>query len=108
MKLSDVLHRDAVISDFTADSKKKVLEFFSQKASLLVPSLTAENVYEVLQAREQLGSTAVGHGVAIPHGKLLGIPEMLVLFGRSQSGVDFGAHDNKPSHLFFILLAPFK
>ncbi len=106
MKLSDVLRPQAVIAELTADSKKKILEQFAELASSLTAGISAETVFEVLSERENLGSTAVGHGIAIPHGKLAGIPEILVLFGRSQEGVDFNAHDNNPTHLFFVLLAP--
>jgi PTS system nitrogen regulatory IIA component len=56
--------------------------------------------------REKLGSTSVGHGAAIPHGKIEGIPQVLAAFGRSRRGIDFQAHDHRPAHLFFVLLAP--
>ena len=59
-----------------------------------------------LLEREKLGSTGIQDGVAIPHGKFKTLPYMVVLFGRSMKGIDFQAFDNKPTHLFFVLLAP--
>ena len=60
----------------------------------------------VLLDREKLGSTGIGDGIAIPHGKLAGLEEMVVAFGRSRSGIAFEAMDGKPVHLFFLLMAP--
>ncbi len=60
----------------------------------------------VLLEREKLGSTGIGDGIAIPHGKLAGLDEMVIAFGRSREGIDFEAMDGKPVHLFFLLMAP--
>ncbi|MFQ5480956.1 MAG: PTS sugar transporter subunit IIA, partial [Thermodesulfobacteriota bacterium] len=59
-----------------------------------------------LFAREQLGTTGIGHSVALPHGKLKGVNEIKVFFGRSTEGVDFKAIDNEPVHLIFLIIAP--
>ncbi|HXN54964.1 MAG TPA: PTS sugar transporter subunit IIA, partial [Myxococcales bacterium] len=61
---------------------------------------------EVLLEREKLGSTGIGEGVAIPHGKLAGVPSVIAAFGRSRAGIDFAAVDGKPARLFFLLFAP--
>jgi nitrogen PTS system EIIA component len=61
---------------------------------------------EVLREREKLGSTGIGEGVAIPHGKHAGLTQLLAAFGVSREGVDFEAIDGKPTHLFFALVAP--
>lgn len=106
MKLSSILHKDAIISDLKSTDKKDVLNEFAELASQVIPQLKKEEVLEVLMNREELGSTAVGHGIAIPHGKIAGIKDILALFGRSKKGVDFQAHDEKPTNLFFVLLAP--
>lgn len=106
MKLSSILHKDAIIANLKSNEKKNVLDEFAELASRVVPQLKKEEVLEVLMSREELGSTAVGHGIAIPHGKIAGIKSILALFGRSKEGVDFQAHDEKPTNLFFVLLAP--
>jgi PTS system nitrogen regulatory IIA component len=61
---------------------------------------------KVLMARERLGSTGIGDGIAIPHGKIGGIADLMIAIGRSNKGVDFNAMDGKPVHLFFLLMAP--
>jgi PTS system nitrogen regulatory IIA component len=106
MKLSSILHKNAIIPDLKSTDKKDVLSEFAELASRVIPQLKKEEVLEVLTNREDLGSTAVGHGIAIPHGKIAGIKDILALFGRSKEGVDFQAHDEKPTNLFFVLLAP--
>ncbi|MCI5143314.1 MAG: PTS sugar transporter subunit IIA, partial [Candidatus Electrothrix sp. ATG1] len=71
-----------------------------------IPELNAEVIQQVLMEREQLGSTGVGNGVAIPHGKLQGLEQCLVCFGRSTKGIGFEAKDNKPVHLVVMILSP--
>ena len=68
--------------------------------------LDSAKVIEVLQQREKLGSTGIGDGLAIPHGKIPSLDEIVVAFGRSKKGVDFDSLDGKPVHIFFLLLAP--
>lgn len=68
--------------------------------------LNCAKVIEVLQQREKLGSTGIGDGLAIPHGKISSLDEIVVSFGRSKKGVDFDSLDGKPVHIFFLLLAP--
>ena len=68
--------------------------------------LDPAKVIEVLQQREILGSTGIGDGLAIPHGKISTLDEIVVAFGRSKKGVDFDSLDGKPVHIFFLLLAP--
>ncbi len=65
-----------------------------------------EIVLEMLHQRERLGSTGIGKGIAIPHGRTLAAPDVLIAFGKSIQGVDFDAIDHKPVHLFFMVLAP--
>ena len=71
-----------------------------------VPGLDAQEMSRVIQERENLGSTGIGEGMAIPHGKMKDLNDFFILFGRSREGVDFQSMDNKPAHLFFLLLAP--
>ncbi len=105
MRLADYLWRDGVIADLAATEKYAVLPELASPALILNPALGADRVLTVLRDREQLGSTAVGDGLAIPHGKLPGLDRMILTFGRSGKGIDFGAPDGKPCHLFFMVLA---
>lgn len=106
MKLFDILKKDAVIGELSSTDKKGVLEELSTLISGLYSQLPAEEILRVLIEREKLGSTGVGNGVAIPHGKIPGLDHIICVFARSHKGIDFQAHDNKPANLFFVLLAP--
>lgn len=106
MKIIDLLDPKCILPDLQAANKRGVLE---ELAAVLVQGRTEinlQNVVEVLQERERLGSTGIGDNIAIPHGKLPQLPQMLLAFGRSLKGVDFDSMDGKASHLFFLLLAP--
>lgn len=105
MKILDVLNKEAILSELTATDKKGVLE------ELAVPvakacGVSRDEMVRVLLERERLGSTGIGSGVAIPHGKLKALDSLVVGFGRSRAGVDFEAIDARPAHLFFLLMAP--
>ncbi|MEE9613376.1 MAG: PTS sugar transporter subunit IIA [Thermodesulfobacteriota bacterium] len=106
MRLTDVLSRDNVISDLGASEKRELLDEMASDLCERVGGLDREKLLEMLLEREKLGSTGIGHGVAIPHGKIKGIEEVLVAFGRSRKGVDFNSMDDKPVHLFFMIVAP--
>ncbi len=106
MKIIDLLNPKCILTDLQATNKRGVLE---ELAAVLVQDHTEmnlQNVVEVLQERERLGSTGIGDNIAIPHGKLPQLSQMLLAFGRSIKGVDFDSMDGKASHLFFLLLAP--
>ncbi|MBU2501243.1 MAG: PTS sugar transporter subunit IIA [bacterium] len=66
----------------------------------------ADTIMQMLHSREALGSTAVGPGVAFPHGRTLAVQRLTILIARSAAGVDFDSEDGKPTHLFFVLVAP--
>ncbi|HEX9860214.1 MAG TPA: PTS sugar transporter subunit IIA [Nitrospirota bacterium] len=106
MKISDLIVDGLVIEDLAGGSKLEVLREFARLLydSGKVPD--KEGLTQVLVARESLGSTGIGDGVAIPHGKLKGLKEMVLAFGRSRAGVDFDSLDGEPAHLFFMLVAP--
>jgi len=106
MKISELLNPVAVVADIQSRDKNKVLAELTEALVAGDDSLQGDEVIQVLQERERLGSTGIGDGVAIPHGKLKGIPELMLAFGRSRSGVDFDSMDGKPAHLFFLLIAP--
>ncbi|OGP72389.1 MAG: PTS fructose transporter subunit IIA [Deltaproteobacteria bacterium RBG_13_60_28] len=106
MKIIDLLDPKCILPDLQAANKRGVLE---ELATALVSGhkeVTLQAVVEVLLERERLGSTGIGDNIAIPHGKLPQLSRMLLGFGRSLKGVDFDSMDGKPSHLFFLLLAP--
>lgn len=106
LHLKDVLSPEAIIGDLGSFDKKGVLYEFADLAANLTKDVDSHHIYECLSGREKLGSTAVGHGVAIPHSKISGLKKVTTLFGRSKKGVDFQSHDQKLVHLFFVLLAP--
>lgn len=105
MKISQLLNKNAIISDLAASDKKGVLDELSVALST-VTSASAKDIATVLMEREQLGSTGIGGGIAIPHGKLDAIKSIRVGFGLSKKGVKYDSLDNKPVHLFFLLLTP--
>ncbi len=106
MRISEFLSPEAVIADLRAKDKQEVLRELSAALARAHPSLKEERLVEVLREREKLGSTGIGEGVAIPHGKLAGMTQLLAAFGVSRGGVDFEAIDGRPTHLFFALVAP--
>ena len=104
--MKDVLKESCVIADLKGTSKKEIL---SELAQSFVDAGLIDDVdaaVEVIFEREKLGSTGIGEGIAIPHGKMKGIDKILCAFGRSRKGVDFDSVDGKPVHIFFLLLAP--
>jgi PTS system nitrogen regulatory IIA component len=100
-----VLKEETIISELTATDKKGVLQELTGPVAQ-VSGANQDEMVRVLLERERLGSTGIGTGVAIPHGKLRSLDSLLVGFGRSRKGIDFDAIDGKPAHLFFLLMAP--
>ncbi|OGQ12893.1 MAG: PTS fructose transporter subunit IIA [Deltaproteobacteria bacterium RBG_19FT_COMBO_46_12] len=106
MKIVDDLDEEWVIADLQGVDKTSILKELS---SVLVNPCKAASVEELLQVlldREKLGSTGIGEGIAIPHGRLKKIKKFFISFGRSVKGVDFDSIDRKPSQLFFLVMAP--
>ncbi len=106
MKITDILDEASIIQDLRSTSKKGVLEELSTVLVQGKKLPDRDKAVEVLLEREKLGSTGIGDGIAIPHGKMRGIEELVTSFGRSIKGVNFDSIDNKPTHLFFLLVAP--
>lgn len=106
MKLSEILSPTCIRLDADATSKKRVLESASQLLADTDDSLSPRQVFDCLIAREKLGSTGLGHGVAIPHGRVAGLDKTIGVFLRVPKGVDFDAPDNQPVDLVFALLVP--
>ncbi len=105
MPLADLLAPNAVFPMLRASSKKQVLQELAQQAALLVDRDPRE-IFETLLQRERLGSTGVGNGIAIPHGKLDNLNKLFGLFARLEKPIDFESLDGEPVDLVFLLLAP--
>jgi len=106
MKILDLVPPNAVLDDLRSDTKEGVLRELSEVLSGMIPSLPADAIASILLERENLGSTGIGDGVAIPHGKAAGIERLVAAFGRSRKGVQFQSLDGRPAHLFFAIMAP--
>jgi PTS system nitrogen regulatory IIA component len=106
MRIEEILKESCVVADIKGKTKGETLfELVDvlKKANLIH---NIEKAVNVILEREKLGSTGIGDGVAIPHGKMKDIHNIVCAFGRSKDGVDFDAVDRKPVHIFFLLLAP--
>jgi nitrogen PTS system EIIA component len=106
MKIIEILPEAAIVPDLYGTSKLEVLGELAEALSRQHGEIGKERLVEVLLEREKLGSTAIGEGIAIPHGKLPKLQNVLAAFGRSRSGVDFSSLDGGATHLFFLLVAP--
>ncbi len=106
MKITDFLTAEAVIPALAAREKNAVLKEMATGLVASYPVLDANKVLEVLLERERISTTAIGEGVAIPHGKLREVERVVGIFARSLEGVDFASVDGGPTHLFFVLIAP--
>jgi len=105
MDLSDLVTPEAILPSLKANSKKQALQAIAEKAAALT-GLPEKDILETLLKREKLGSTGVGGGIAIPHGKLPGLERIFGLFARMPRAIDFEALDEHPVDLIFLLLAP--
>ncbi len=105
MDLTDLLAPDAVVQGLDVGSKKQTLQEMASLAARRT-GLPEREVFDTLLQRERLGSTGVGHGIAIPHGKLVGLPKLSAFFFTLARPIDFEALDDQPVDLVFALLAP--
>ncbi|HTP26799.1 MAG TPA: PTS sugar transporter subunit IIA [Anaeromyxobacteraceae bacterium] len=105
MKITEFLEPTAIIDDLTGSTAPEVLIEMCRPLTATT-GVDSQRLAEALLAREQLASTGVGDGLAIPHGKVPGLPGLVGAFGRSRAGIDFKAPDSKPAALFFTLFAP--
>lgn len=106
MSIRTLLTEDVIVPDMTARDKKAALSELCDRLADQRAELDRSRMLSVLLDRERLGSTGIGQGVAIPHGKLAEIDGLIAGFGRSKAGVDFASMDEQPAHLFFVLFAP--
>lgn len=108
MKLTDILVREACLIDLQARTKKEALRDLADSIASVTKGLEPKELLDLLLEREKLGSTAMGDGIAIPHARIEALDRLVASFGRSRHGLDFEALDEKPTHLFFLLVAPGK
>ncbi len=106
MKLIDILQESSIVADLQANTKTEVLEALVNAVAKSYPTIDKREMLNVLLEREKLGSTGIGDGIAIPHGKLPNIPDIISGFGLSKSGIEFDSLDGKPAYMFFLLVAP--
>ena len=105
MKICDVLHKEAILADLKARNKKGILEELVAPVADIA-KVQQEDLVRVLLERERLGSTGIGGGIGIPHGKMKNLENLVLGFGLSRKGVDFESLDGKPAHIFFLLVTP--
>lgn len=105
MEISDILTAEGVMPALRVSSKKQVIQEVAKQAALITGQ-EERAIFDVLMEREKLGTTGVGNGIAIPHGKLPGLDRLHGLFARLDRPVDFQAIDERPVDLIFLLLAP--
>ena len=105
MEINDVLVPEGVVADLKATSKKQALQDLAKRAAE-ISGLHERAIFDVLMERERLGTTGVGNGIAIPHGKLASLDRLHGLFARLEQPIDFHAIDERPVDLIFVLLAP--
>jgi nitrogen PTS system EIIA component len=106
MRILDFLSFEAINSSLEAASKEQVLGELVEPIAKSHPDMNKDLLIKTLVERENLGSTGIGGGVAIPHGKFDGLGRLVASFGKSPKGIDFNSMDNKPAFLFFLLIAP--
>jgi PTS system nitrogen regulatory IIA component len=106
MKVMDILVKDAAILDLGVRTKRDVLGEMAAALAKVEPQIEADRLLEVLLEREALQSTGIGEGVAIPHGKMVGLDRLVASFARSTEGVEFDSIDGQPTYHFFLLVVP--
>jgi PTS system nitrogen regulatory IIA component len=105
MEISDLIKPSGIIPRLRASSKKQAMQELAKKAAKLTGQ-PERKIFEVLIERERLGTTGVGHGIAIPHGKLQELDELVAIFARCEAPIDFDSVDDQPVDLICVLLAP--
>lgn len=106
MRLEHYLKPELIITELSVRTKPEVLAEIVDKLLEVYPDLNGEEILNLLLERERLGTTGIGSGIAIPHGKMEGLKEVLLVVARSTKGVDFESLDHNPVQIIFLLLAP--
>lgn len=105
MKILDVLDKEAILIDLKSKDKIGILNELVEPAARIT-GIDHKEMVQVLMERERLGSTGIGGGIGIPHGKLRNLDKLVLGFGLSREGVDFESMDGRPTHIFFLLITP--
>ena len=106
MRVVDILTQNLIVPQLQSTTKPDVLQELARKLAADHPEIQVEQLVTVLLDRERLGTTAIGEGIAIPHGKLPGLKDVIAVFGRSRQGIDCHSLDGALTKLFFLLVAP--
>ena len=106
MRLDQIIKMEFINADLSAKTKTEALTELVHTINRCGFKLDSSSIIKILQQRENLGSTGIGDGVAIPHGKIPDLDDLIVAFGRSTEGIAYDSLDGKTVHLFFLLLAP--
>jgi nitrogen PTS system EIIA component len=106
MKIVDLIRPEMIVPVLAATQKRGILDELAAHMAAQNPKIDAAVLAKILAEREALASTAIGESVAIPHGKLAAVTDIVACLGRASAGVDFDSVDGKPTHLFFVLVAP--
>jgi nitrogen PTS system EIIA component len=106
MNISELLNERLILPNLAGTTKQNVMEEVVKHLATVQQGINAGELLKALLEREKLGSTGIGNGIAIPHGKLAGLTDIILVFARSIGGVPFEAIDGKPIHLIFLLVAP--
>jgi len=106
MKISELINADLMIPALKGKTKKQILEELVKHLASYKQEIDSDELLKVLIEREKLGSTGIGNGIAIPHGKLSGLDNIVLLFGKSPMGIDFDSIDGEAVKLIFLLVAP--
>jgi PTS system nitrogen regulatory IIA component len=105
MDLADLITPEAIYPSLKAKTKKQALQELAQRAAGLT-GVEAREIFDTLLQRERLGSTGIGRGIAVPHGRIASLRKIVSVFARLEEPIDFEALDNEPVDLIFLLLAP--
>ena len=106
MKIVDFIREDLIVPDLQSKAKLDLLAELADHLAKHNDGVSRDALLKVLVDRERLASTAIGEGVAIPHGKLDAVGKLVACVGRAREGIDFDSMDGRPTHLFFVLVAP--
>jgi PTS system nitrogen regulatory IIA component len=106
VKIVEFIREDLILPELKNTAKQAILEELAEHLAAHHPGVDRAALVKVLVDREKLASTAIGEGVAIPHGKLDAVGRLVACVGRSRAGVDFDSIDGQPTHIFFVLVAP--
>lgn len=106
MEIKDILQPDCILCAVQGTSKKRVLELISQVASKHIVDIDQATILSSLMNREKLGSTGIGNGIALPHGRLKGLSKVLAVVVTNQTPIEFEAIDKQPVDIFFAILVP--